>query len=622
MENKNSSNNPRKLDTGKNQQTIPDKKEATDADKQEDLSILLRQLYRLTYEAIQNDENGQVLQDKYTKIIAQYETIVNKSAISKESTSPKTLINILEKLISHASSKNEFIYGKKTDFKKQSDGQQKEKNPNDPNILLLNYCTDDNIDQSILVLLKYKLNNANKSCLELCHYIQKSSGWAYCNQTAVAAVMNQINQSAWKYENNEIIQKKFPKDKKDENAKKKYISNIIVNKYQRRLLLLEIFLREKTSTSKVMYASGGYHTQIRNDSIFQMALSMDNMDVYELIFKYGVDVEGIIDNPCTTNNSTNKSSAYTMYKPIHKAVENANYTLVELLIKRGANIKDYRTEFYLDDYNISKRDRQETLLYLAATRLKDDNKMFKLILNTYKQEINGLPDVNKINMFVVTESKPKDVYDKELAAIKARIKADKAARGETEEDDDERWGAWNNRRSEYFLQDSEHVYHYETLIHVAVRECNIEMIKYLLIYGVCIDDIYKIKTMISLRNSFHQQYSGRSGQKYTEKERAKLMKEFHDNFVEKYKKSKQLGMYECVLSVYDILENVKCDDNKKIEIKTLLQSEKRWFPELMDYYPNNMGKLLYIVGDVWCKNIPKAVTNLIIKYFYTLFTDE
>eukprot|EP01083_Nonionella_stella_P129421 392732_1 len=145
-------------------------------------------------------------------------------------------------------------------------------------------------------------------------------------------------------------------------------------------------------------------------------------------------------------------------QPLHTAIQNCNYDLAKVIIERGANINSSRTVNRINyELDLEFQDDERTALYLICSELSDDNKMLKLVMQTHDQKRNGIPDVNKLNCLV--DEKPSD-------------------------DNEEPSDHVNNPNASEEEEELEepYVYSYETAMHVAVRKCDIEMIKLLLIY--------------------------------------------------------------------------------------------------------------------------------------------
>ena len=329
-----------------------------------------------------------------------------------------------------------------------------------------------------------------------------------------------------------------------------------------------------------------------------MSLASNNMDILKLIFKYGMDID--INTTCSGGGSTMRTDRSSSWKPIHTAIDKRNYELTELILKRGANINEYRTYWMQNEYG-SAQDRQITALYQICSGKSDNNKMLKLLLTNHTQKYNGVPDVNKFCCYITEKEKPEEIYKKEK----------ERAREYADDDDDS-----DDPRGDCYVERDVNVYNYKTIIHIAVEKCDIEMIKLLLIYGA---DTSLCHIVTESRAVSGRMFRRKGGDKEKVKERDELMREFHDKFMNNYRKTEKLKMYEEVNDVYKILENAGCKDKKtKESIEKVLKSNSKWFPDMLEYYPNNMGPSLSIIMDVLTETIPVEITNIIIDYFYDI----
>lgn len=328
-----------------------------------------------------------------------------------------------------------------------------------------------------------------------------------------------------------------------------------------------------------------------------MALASNNMDLLKLIFKYGKDID--INTTCTGGGSSMRTDSSRSWKPIHTAIEKGNYELTKLILNRGANINEYRTYWMQNEYG-SAEDKQITALYQICKGRRDSNKMLKLLLNTHQQKYNGVPDVNKFNCYITRKQKPEEVYLKQKEAAREYLEDD-------EDSDDPRGGGYVDR--------CVNVYNFKTTIHIAVEKCDIEMLKLLLIYGGD-TSLYYIVTQGGYGGGGRW---GRRWQKSGGKTRDVLMREFHDGFIKEYKKTSELKMYQEVEDVFEILKKAHCKDDKiKSTIEKILKSGTKWFPEMIEYYPNNMGEALSVIISALENTLPVEITNIIIDYFYDI----
>ena len=74
-----------------------------------------------------------------------------------------------------------------------------------------------------------------------------------------------------------------------------------------------------------------------------------------------------------------------------------------------------------------------------------------------------------------------------------------------------------------------------------------------------------------------------------------------DKEQEKEEKEKRpplvLKEYEKIESVFDIVKESKRNETAKTQIEKILTSGTRWFPEYIDYYPNNMADSIKNIMD-------------------------
>lgn len=317
--------------------------------------------------------------------------------------------------------------------------------------------------------------------------------------------------------------------------------------------------------------------------------------------------------------------------------------LVGQLLKKGAVITEYYLSFYQHDYG-APRDTQSSTAYLIQ-RGGGKHEMIKFLLKHCDSKVNGFMDVNKYNVKTVNEDRLD--YEILVKRQKTLIKYDGFYKVKTEDgkfkwlqhgvdgndvadgDDVEldlsppkhgeagydRWHELDYYRSEDYIQPTVYVYHYETMLHVAVRECDIEMIKILMVYGA---DTTLKRVRSRERASFHQGYGygGRGSRELSAKERKKVIQEFCEQATGQ-------GDYEETLDLMQILQRAECKDvGVKKEIEKLLASNRNWFPELFDYYPMNQGPALKFMYEEWETPLPLDVVGIIAKFFYSVFEDD
>ena len=161
------------------------------------------------------------------------------------------------------------------------------------------------------------------------------------------------------------------------------------------------------------------------------------------------------------------------------------------------------------------------------------------------------------------------------------------------------------------LDHSVDVYHLETMMHVAVDRCDMDMVKLLLIYGA---DARLVRVKTTKGGDFLQ---GRRGSDMNEAQRCSAMRKFCHKLKGKAAAGK-LGKREEVMDVYEILERADCDDEgKKQQIRALLASENIWLPEMVEDYPVDQGKALDIMYQVLGEVMPTPVIGIVAQYYYT-----
>ena len=280
--------------------------QATEPKKEEqplkDLSILLPQLYRLIYDSLENSFEETELESSYSSIVKDFDHIV--SGISNDSSpkSPKELIDIAQELLNKA--ENELMNGK----------VDTAINSLQPKVALVKYCEADNIDQALLLVLQFKMEHPTNddekkenndisfssststgkdkkkskskdkkakavNIQELISYVHDASqGWSSKHVAAIHALIHNLNESGSHYRydkrvkemfkthdlwtdelsNDEEKRTKLKKENRQIEAKRdEYLRFVARNKYERKMLLFEILLKEGASTT-IMYSQGGW----------------------------------------------------------------------------------------------------------------------------------------------------------------------------------------------------------------------------------------------------------------------------------------------------------------------------------------------------------------------------
>eukprot|EP01083_Nonionella_stella_P032361 88560_1 len=294
----------------------------------------------------------------------------------------------------------------------------------DAKVALVEYCIQDNIDQALLLVLNYKLKH--KSATNIVNYIDEEFVNDYGDEEEFAAIHKAI----------EKIQ--------DANTK-----------YNRTVFLIE-------ETQAVRLCSK-WRWLVTIPMYCEQCSNMEQIS----ILTWHVVVDGV-----------NVGMERGKPQPLHTAIQNCNYDLAKVIIERGANINSSRTVNRINyELDLEFQDDERTALYLICSELSDDNKMLKLVMQTHDQKRNGIPDVNKLNCLV--DEKPSDDNEEPSDHVNNPNASDKQENGEGDKKDTEDPDTSDEEEEEL---EEPYVYSYETAMHVAVRKCDIEMIKLLLIY--------------------------------------------------------------------------------------------------------------------------------------------
>ena len=265
---------------------------------------LLLDLYRLAYESIggaSKDSNGEA----YKSIKQEWLTLANSydegvtAEIKKPPETVKELLDVIEALLTSHSKAQDVSEPAKPSGPPEPPKPAKAPKEEHKNVAeaLESLCSKDAVDEAILLILRYKLEDAGHSAHAICEYqVDKSGGWSTSKVTAVHAVIQRLRGS-----------------NKD-------------SKQQRRLFLFEVFLREGVTTQNLRYQTGGWATQECNHNVWESTVNANCQDALDLIFRFGKDVD--VNTLCQDNNSGNKAVQYSKWRPIHKAIKNGNFGLV------------------------------------------------------------------------------------------------------------------------------------------------------------------------------------------------------------------------------------------------------------------------------------------------------
>ena len=331
---------------------------------------LLSKLYRLAYESCTECDSKQVdtasLSNQYNGIIAEFWNKLISIYDLKQHSPPQNvddLISILEKLLTFANNSidskvfgNTFTIDKKSmkELEKYTNDDNEEKHdknnlkvfPMRFGIKLCNYCKCDNIDESILLILKLKINynniinennNNNNVCNqktdtqnmndELISNTNNNSDYSYDDiQDDLfhfmynifggfienGAIHFIIDYFGLKIEDSYLIERflkihRLSFDVNDSDGENKFniydknintrLKDIMQNKYDKRLLLYEMFLRENVS---LMLRNKMDGRDAHDCTALDCSIKLNNNDINQLIIKYAnVQTAGI--NQCCSS---------------------------------------------------------------------------------------------------------------------------------------------------------------------------------------------------------------------------------------------------------------------------------------------------------------------------------
>ena len=161
----------------------------------------------------------------------------------------------------------------------------------------------------------------------------------------------------------------------------------------------------------------------------------------------------------------------------------------------------------------------------------------------------------------------------------------------------------------------EQVYRFETLLHIAVEQCDIEMVKILLIYGA--DTSLRRINSRELPPFLEYGYCDWDEEHDPSPEDRNSIHSLLQAFVDQDFESRDI--HESV-DVFAILERAKRgDQNLKKEIAALLRLERgNCFPELLDLYPGDEGEALRFMFKEWNTPLPLEVIEEIAQFYYSV----
>ena len=148
-----------------------------------------------------------------------------------------------------------------------------------------------------------------------------------------------------------------------------------------------------------------------------------------------------------------------------------------------------------------------------------------------------------------------------------------------------------------------------------MEQCDIEMVKILLIYGAdtSLRRINSRELPLFLEYRYSDPYEEDDPSPEDKNSIHSLLQAFVDQDFE------SRDIHESV-DVFTILERAECgDQNVKKEIAALLRSERgNWFPELLDLYPGDQREALRFMFKEWNTPLPLEVIEEIAQFYYSV----
>ena len=265
---------------------------------------------------------------------------------------------------------------------------------------LYTLCADDQVDEAIMLILRYKLKDDNHSALAICKYeVQDADDghdwWGYHGN----------RKDSFQY----AIERVYPHfmDKKSE-----------INQHaMRRLFLFKMLLKEGAP----LYES--FEGEVpRLESVWgtywKSIAKCTNGDAVDLIFQCGVDIHDV-NHKEGTKEEGRKHKMYTAWTPIQKSILQRNVSLMKHLLNAGAKSTGYYMRFF------KHRDRStpftalcptamctfwtETFNYLELKRDGNEFEILKCFLKHCDPKKNGFPNVNHysfIQHYVLKKNPP------------------------------------------------------------------------------------------------------------------------------------------------------------------------------------------------------------------------
>ena len=273
--------------------------------------------------------------------------------------------------------KSKFVRSQKSDSK--SNGSKL-----GDNILgerLYKLCADDQVDEAIMLILRYKLKDDNHSALAICKYeVQNADDghdwWGYHG--------NRKNSMQYAIER---VYDHFM-DKKPE-----------INQHSmRRLFLLKMLLKEGASIYGLLEGKVP-RLQTVWGRYWKSVAYCKNREAVDLIFQCGAGIHDV-NHKGSTKGQGRKYTAHTTWAPIHEAMRERNVPVMKHLLNAGAKSNGYFMRFFTHErgpyhalYPTAMCGFMEDWRPMLGRKSSDEG-MLKCFLKHCDPKKNGFPDVN------------------------------------------------------------------------------------------------------------------------------------------------------------------------------------------------------------------------------------
>ena len=260
----------------------------------------------------------------------------------------------------------------------------------DDNVLgqkLHKLCADDQVDEALMLIWRYKLKDDNHSALAICKYNVQNAhnefgGWGY----------HGTRKDSFQYAI-EHVYPRFLDNKTESNQHDEYEYSM------RRLFLFKMLLKEGASLYGLLEGKIPRLETVWGTYWKSIARCKDG-DAVDLIFECGAGIHDVNHKEGTKDRSR-KCKQYTVWTPIQEAILQRNVPLMKHLLNAGAKSNGYFMWFFFHEEMSPVRALYPTAMcaflnvwsdYLEWN--SDGNEMVKCFLKHCDPKVNGFPNVN------------------------------------------------------------------------------------------------------------------------------------------------------------------------------------------------------------------------------------